>query len=584
MHIPLSNPVGLLTLSDSKMKNKIYLLIVCLLLLSGIQPIFAQYKDDSLLDFQARFESLEPYEIYAEGNELYHRGDFKNALPYFLYVGSKTKSSKVDSLRTLNAESNNICGILYFLCGNYAKSYSYFSDALESGDPKVMPDVYNNMASLYFFYNDLPTTFDYMKKAYDLNLKQGNYNKLMKNVSNLINIGFSRRKLDDVLKIIDNFPESTPANVDTKNWSYVSHIVKGAKNASKSDYEGAYREFENALPYSTVDKINELDEYYVYACMALTALLDKNVDKALPYVRQCMDFAKNNGRQDMLLETYLMMHDCYEEEEKADSANHYRVKWLELRNEIHDSQERTRMNDLEFYTALGKYEKEMDLLSKKEQRQRRNLGIAIGILVFVAIFIIGLVWRYRRLRKRNLELFQRNEAHIKAAQKAQENFNRYRELYEKAIQPVEASEANGEEFGKSSSLANTQMSEDKKFRLEADIVNKVNDIEIVTSPDFSLETLSYLINSNSKYVSAVIKDTFKKSFTTLITEIRIAEACRRLTDHANYGQLTLEAIGESVGFKSRSHFAKVFKAQTGLSPSQYKKLGGETAEMADNKD
>ena len=52
---------------------------------------------------------------------------------------------------------------------------------------------------------------------------------------------------------------------------------------------------------------------------------------------------------------------------------------------------------------------------------------------------------------------------------------------------------------------------------------------------------------------------------------RIKEACRRLNDRANYDPFTIEAIGQSVGFSSRSAFSKAFKQITGLMPGAYRR-------------
>lgn len=48
--------------------------------------------------------------------------------------------------------------------------------------------------------------------------------------------------------------------------------------------------------------------------------------------------------------------------------------------------------------------------------------------------------------------------------------------------------------------------------------------------------------------------------------IRIQEACRLL---AEYPELTIEAVGRSVGYPYPSYFAKIFRAYTGLSPKEY---------------
>jgi len=68
-----------------------------------------------------------------------------------------------------------------------------------------------------------------------------------------------------------------------------------------------------------------------------------------------------------------------------------------------------------------------------------------------------------------------------------------------------------------------------------------------------------------------LTERFNKNFNQLLGEYRIREACRRFGDQENYGNLTVEAIGASVGFKSRSYFAAIFKKITGLTPTQYAK-------------
>ena len=55
---------------------------------------------------------------------------------------------------------------------------------------------------------------------------------------------------------------------------------------------------------------------------------------------------------------------------------------------------------------------------------------------------------------------------------------------------------------------------------------------------------------------------------------RIREACRRLSDPAR-SNLTIEAISDELGFRSRSNFNTVFKKITGLTPGSYQKFARE---------
>lgn len=89
-------------------------------------------------------------------------------------------------------------------------------------------------------------------------------------------------------------------------------------------------------------------------------------------------------------------------------------------------------------------------------------------------------------------------------------------------------------------------------------------------PDFSLARLAVLVGSNNKYVSLVIHDTFHKSFKNYVNDYRIHLACLRMSDTAGYGSYTLNAIAESVGFKSYTTFVELFRKTVGITPSMYR--------------
>lgn len=75
------------------------------------------------------------------------------------------------------------------------------------------------------------------------------------------------------------------------------------------------------------------------------------------------------------------------------------------------------------------------------------------------------------------------------------------------------------------------------------------------------------IDSTPHEVSQVINDRLGISFNHYINEFRIKAACAMLkeTDH-----LSIEGIGQEVGFKSRSTFYNAFKVRMNQTPAQYK--------------
>lgn len=100
-------------------------------------------------------------------------------------------------------------------------------------------------------------------------------------------------------------------------------------------------------------------------------------------------------------------------------------------------------------------------------------------------------------------------------------------------------------------------------------IEKFVDVECYyLSKNTSLNDLANLLNIHPNQISKSINSGFGSNFNHYINSKRIVVAKERLVD-PQYNKLTIEAIGDSVGFKSKSAFYNAFKIQTGYSPSQY---------------
>lgn len=116
---------------------------------------------------------------------------------------------------------------------------------------------------------------------------------------------------------------------------------------------------------------------------------------------------------------------------------------------------------------------------------------------------------------------------------------------------------------------NSSLDDDFKQGLKEKITQVLSETDKILSQDFCLAELAELCDSKSKYVSQVINELYGQNFTSLINSLRIDEACKRMSDKENFGSYTLEAIGQSVGFKSRVTFYNAFKKYKGMTPSEY---------------
>lgn len=89
-------------------------------------------------------------------------------------------------------------------------------------------------------------------------------------------------------------------------------------------------------------------------------------------------------------------------------------------------------------------------------------------------------------------------------------------------------------------------------------------------PDLTLDQLAGQLKIPAKLLSQAINGGLGENFFEFINSYRIEEAKRLLTNPADKKITVLEVLYQ-VGFNSKSSFNTVFKKQTGLTPSEFKK-------------
>jgi len=90
------------------------------------------------------------------------------------------------------------------------------------------------------------------------------------------------------------------------------------------------------------------------------------------------------------------------------------------------------------------------------------------------------------------------------------------------------------------------------------------------NPDFSLQMMSDDLNISRQKLSMVINFSRQKNFYRLISEFRVAEVKEKLADPA-YNHYSVLGIGLESGFNSKTSFNRIFKEETGLTPTEYKR-------------
>ena len=111
-----------------------------------------------------------------------------------------------------------------------------------------------------------------------------------------------------------------------------------------------------------------------------------------------------------------------------------------------------------------------------------------------------------------------------------------------------------------------------RAELADELYEKILNIVVIEkryrNKDFSAKELATELNTNTRYISAVINSRFNTNFSCLINEYRIKEALHRMTDK-RYINMTIEEIGTLVGFANRQSFYASFYRIMGETPNGY---------------
>lgn len=87
--------------------------------------------------------------------------------------------------------------------------------------------------------------------------------------------------------------------------------------------------------------------------------------------------------------------------------------------------------------------------------------------------------------------------------------------------------------------------------------------------DLSLTSLANDLNTNTRYLSEVIKQYKEKSYNSYINELRVSYIINKLCTDPIYREYKISYLAEVSGFASREVFTITFKKETGVTPSYF---------------
>ena len=94
--------------------------------------------------------------------------------------------------------------------------------------------------------------------------------------------------------------------------------------------------------------------------------------------------------------------------------------------------------------------------------------------------------------------------------------------------------------------------------------------------DYSAKELAKDLQTNTRYLSAVVNSRFGMNYSCLLNEYRVKEAMHLLVDK-RYADKNVEEISAMVGFANRQSFYAAFYKNVGETPNSYRKKHAEAS-------
>lgn len=522
-------------------------------------------------------------------------GDNATALEIYRHVARENPDQlSLKSKDALVRCYSNMGYILFFCNQDYIKSFEALITGKEIAETlpncESVPELYLNLANVFAVYGDRRLAQKYFAMAYDEALYRQNWDVLLTTAYNLLNYEMAGTLDREGQLRLDRFQNLKvpvhPMLPLVSGLCQVYTLRRQGRNQEAIRLLQQVREMPtNSL---TPKRISTLCDIY-----SLRIALNGNMDKEGMLFANRLELLADSSDTDMRDNIYEWLAYFYSNCGDSEKALHNYRLGKALSDSLFAVSKYSVLHDMQLENKQKQHSLELFAEKEKEQKWFTWFLVMLAYVIMLIGAVIVIALQNRRLKARNKELYLR---HVEM-QKLEDELVELRkttempaiiaaEQFEKAdpIPPDEVeqqlTDANlPEEKSETDNTNTTETKEEGEGRqianhlsiLAEKIVGVMNDENEVTQQDFSLEKLTRLTNSNRNYVSQVINTLYKKNFNSVVSEVRIKIACRHLTTPGPYRNMTVEALAETVGFKSRSNFVVVFKKITGLSPSDYRR-------------
>lgn len=258
-------------------------------------------------------------------------------------------------------------------------------------------------------------------------------------------------------------------------------------------------------------------------------------DKTIEYATDVLELEKKVNSPFDRMDAYDLLSAAYVE--KGDKT--LTSKYLQLYDQLKDSIHLVEKASIDAPVN--------QIVSQEKKKHTTTITIIAGGIIVIIAFAVMLFW------KRKNRILHKNYENLIEKLKSEKNPSvlSEEENYSKT--------SSDKPFAITEETADALLLKLEKFEKSKNVIKK----------DVSLTWLANHLNTNTRYLSEVIKKHKGKSFNNYINGLRINYILELLYEEPKHREYKISYLAELCGFSSREVFTTIFKKETGISPSYF---------------
>lgn len=331
---------------------------------------------------------------------------------------------------------------------------------------------------------------------------------------------------------------------------YIFILNEGANQVLKKNYHAALDSINKALPHiiKNNDLGNTLAAYFylgkAYNGIGRTETAVKN------YLKVDSIYSTTKEITTEFIDGYPYLITYYKNIGDKENQLKYISKYMSIDSVLQRNYRNLNnliRNEYDFPRLM--YEKESLIKSLKKNNLRSFWGIGILILVVLSVSIFG--FYQFQLKKRYRSRFEQIMSDSSA--------KKFEETIPDKIDDSKTVILKNDNIGIADELVKEIIKKLDYFEKEKKFLKS----------DITIQSLSSLFQTNSKYLSKIVNTYRSKTFIQYVNDLRIEYAIENLKNDSKLRKYTIQAVAVEFGFNSAESFSAAFYKKTGIKPTYF---------------